>query len=250
MVLFTHYYWSFPLIFIFIKNQLNIQSAKQEEKSLIQQKLVELQQKALASNLNPHFIFNSLNSIQHFINSHHPVEANEYLSKFSRLMRMQLNMADKSLITLHEEISRIEFYLSLEQMRFGEKLTWQIHIDPAIDVYTFEIPNMIIQPFIENAIWHGIMPSSIPGNILLNMRLLTDKRLEISVTDNGVGYGQNKSLHHPEHESKGVNLITERLILLDSKATNLLVFEKNNPGTKVIITLTSKMYRNKTPIMA
>ena len=231
------------LLFVFIRRQLNTIRIKQEEKSATQQKLVELQQKALASNLNPHFIFNSLNSIQHFINSHNSAEANDYLSKFSRLMRMQLNMADKSFITLHEEISRLEFYLSLEQMRFGEKLTWQIIVDPNIDPYRLEIPNMIIQPFIENAIWHGIMPSDIPGNILLNIQLLAAKKLEITVTDNGVGYGQNKSSIEPGHESKGVKLITDRLILLDPHASKLLVFANNFPGTRVSIELTPKMYR-------
>jgi len=231
------------LLFVFIRRQLNTMRIKQEEKSATQQKLVELQQKALASNLNPHFIFNSLNSIQHFINSHNPAEANDYLSKFSRLMRMQLNMADKSFITLHEEISRLEFYLSLEQMRFGEKLTWQIVVDPNIDPYRLEIPNMIIQPFIENAIWHGIMPSAVLGNIQLSIQLLPAKKLEIIVADNGVGYGQNKSTSEPGHESKGVKLITDRLSLLDPDASKLLVFENNFPGTKVIIQLTQKMYR-------
>lgn len=231
------------LLFVFIRRQLSSMRIKQEEKSATQQKLVELQQKALASNLNPHFIFNSLNSIQHFINSHNPAEANDYLSKFSRLMRMQLNMADKSFITLHEEITRLEFYLSLEQMRFGEKLTWQITIDPKIDPYRLEIPNMIIQPFIENAIWHGIMPSAEPGNIHLNIQLLPGKKLEITVIDNGVGYGQHKSTIAPSHESKGVKLITDRLNLLDPDASNLLVFENNHPGTKVTIQLTQKMYR-------
>ena len=234
---------AFLLVFIFIKKQLNKIRIKQEEKSATQQKLIELQQKALASNLNPHFIFNSLNSIQHFINSHNSAEANDYLSKFSRLMRMQLNMADKSFITLHEEISRLEFYLSLEQMRFGEKLTWQINVDPAIDPYMLEIPNMIIQPFIENAIWHGIMPSSVPGHILLNLEISSNQTLLITVTDNGVGYGQNKTTTDPKHESKGVKLITDRLTLLDPNASNLLVFENAFPGTKVTISLTAKMYR-------
>ncbi len=128
-------------------------------------------------------------------------------------------------------------------MRFGDKLTWQITIDPNIDPYRLEIPNMIIQPFIENAIWHGIMPSAVPGNILLNIQLLPAKKLEITVTDNGVGYGQNKSAAEPGHESKGVKLITDRLTLLDQEASKLLVFENNQPGTKVTILLTHKMYR-------
>lgn len=234
-------------LFYFIRKQLQLAQEKQNEKKRIESKLVELQQKALAGNLNPHFVFNSLNSIQNFINSHQPAEANEYLAKFSRLMRMHLNAVEKSFIPLQEEIHRLEYYLSLEQMRFGNKLSWKIEVDPALDIHSVAIPNMIIQPFVENAIWHGIMPSDQPGNVILSVSLLPTQNLQIIISDNGIGLEHAMKFKKEGHESKGVQLIKERLHLLDSNAKNYLTFENRVPGTKVIITLTPEMYRKSGP---
>ena len=224
---------------------------KQQDKIKTQQKIVELQQKALASNLNPHFVFNSLNAIQHFINSKSQEAANEYLAKFARLMRMQLNMAEKNSIVLHEEIQRLEYYLSLEQIRFEDKMQWSIVTDPSIDVYSYEIPNMIIQPFVENSIWHGIMPASGIGVITLTIKPTNDEGLAITIADDGVGLNYKSKPGDPLHESKGIRLIRERLFLLDPKSENVLWFENLTPGTRVHITLTSKMIRktaNQVPV--
>ena len=125
---FIAYFYSLSLL----KDNYRKLRLKQEEKTKTQRKLVELQQKALASNLNPHFVFNSLNAIQHFINSKSPGEANEYLAKFARLMRMHLNMAEKNSILLFEEIQRLEYYLNLEQMRFGDKMEWTVSLIPKL----------------------------------------------------------------------------------------------------------------------
>ncbi len=207
---------------------------------------MKLQQKALASNLNPHFVFNSLNAIQHFINSKSSAEANEYLAKFARLMRMHLNMAEKSSILLHEEIQRLEYYLSLEQLRFDDKMEWSIKIHPDLDAYHLEIPNMIIQPFVENAIWHGIMPSSQKGFIALSIDPTARGGLEITITDNGVGFEHQPKRGNTDHESKGTRLIRERLLLLDASVPDVIRFEHLSPGTRVYITLSPKMIRKKT----
>lgn len=234
---------SLGILIFFIRKQLQLAQKKQNEKKRIESKLVELQQKALAGNLNPHFVFNSLNSIQNFINSHQPAEANEYLAKFSRLMRMHLNAVEKSFIPLQEEIHRLEYYLSLEEMRFGNKLSWKIEVDPALDIQSVAIPNMMIQPFVENAIWHGIMPSDQPGQVALLIHKLPDQTLKIIISDNGIGMANVLKYKKEGHESKGVKLISDRLHLLDSKAKNYLTFENLNPGTRVVITLTPEMYR-------
>ncbi|MDQ3049970.1 MAG: histidine kinase, partial [Bacteroidota bacterium] len=233
------------LIFLIVKNQVRTFKKRQHEKITTQQKIVEFQQKALASNLNPHFVFNSLNAIQHFINSKSPAEANEYLAKFARLMRMHLNMAEKNSILLHEEIQRLEYYLSLEQMRFDDKMEWVIEVDPELDTYHLEIPNMIIQPFVENAIWHGIMPSTSKGKITLSIKKISNGHLQIIITDNGVGFNHQANNDRPGHESKGTRLIKERLLLLDSSVEEVVHFTHLNPGTRVIITLTAKMHRDK-----
>jgi len=231
------------LVYLIVKRQTLIFKRKQDEKLKTEQKIVELQQKALASNLNPHFVFNSLNAIQHFINSNNPDEANNYLAKFSRLMRMHLNMAEKSAIQLHEEILRLEFYLSLEQMRFEDKMSWSLLIDPGLDTLHLEIPNMIIQPFVENAIWHGLMPANRKGIISLVIKATKEGGVAITITDNGVGLHYQHKPVNTQHESKGTRLIRERLVLLDPKLTDAIRFEELSPGTRVHITLSAKMCR-------
>lgn len=237
------------MLFLFIRYQQRVLHRKQEAKVLIQKKIVDLQQKALASNLNPHFVFNSLNAIQHFINSKNPAEANEYLAKFARLMRMHLNMAEMSTILLHDELHRLEYYLNLEQMRFDDKMQYAINLDPSLDPYHLEIPNMIIQPFVENAIWHGIMPSDSNGFISLDIKPGTNESIEVIITDNGVGFENQTKIIKAEHESKGTRLIRERLLLLDPSDSEFIRFEHLSPGTRVCITLTSKMYRKTTEEM-
>ncbi len=244
-------WWFYSMVFVtalllvlfFFRRQIKIMRLKQEAENSIQQKIVELQQKALASNLNPHFIFNSLNSIQHFINTNNKFDANDYLAKFSRLMRMHLNMADKGYISLQEEISRLGFYLSLEQMRFGEKMKWDIKTGNNVDIWQVEIPNMIIQPFVENAIWHGIMPADRPGEVLININMTETGSLEILVADNGVGLNNASSRNDKNHQSKGVKLIADRLMLLNGGAADCLQFTDNNPGTLVRMILTPGMFR-------
>jgi ligand-binding sensor domain-containing protein len=219
--------------------QVNRLKIKQAEKSELQRKMVELQQKALASNLNPHFIFNSLNAIQHFINSRSAAEANDYLARFARLMRMHLNTAEKNSISLHEEIQRLEFYLGLEQMRFGDRMNWSLEVDKNLDIMQIEIPNMIIQPFLENAIWHGIMPSTRRGEIKLEFKSY-ENGLKIIVTDNGVGFNYH-SHQAKNHESKGIKLIRQRLELLDPHAPDVIKFEHLEYGTRVTILITETM---------
>ncbi|MBL7913936.1 MAG: histidine kinase [Bacteroidia bacterium] len=239
------------IVFFFIKKQISLAEKKQLEKNRIEQKLVELQQKALAGNLNPHFVFNSLNSIQHFINSHQPEEANDYLAKFSRLMRMHLNAADKSFIPVQEEINRLEYYLSLEQMRFGDKLQWKINLDRENGLTEIEIPNMIIQPFVENAIWHGIMPSEKNGQVILNFRKMADGTVVIEIIDNGVGVELPLKEKKNGHQSKGMKLIQERLQLLDPSSNAFFTIENASPGTRIRLQLTPKMYRlasNSSPL--
>ncbi len=219
---------------------------KQEEEIQIKQKIVELQQKALASNLNPHFVFNSLNAIQHFINCKSAPEANIYLAKFSRLMRMHLNMAEDDTIILQSEIQRLEFYLSLEQLRFDKKLKWEIIIDPLLNPAILEIPNMVIQPFIENSIWHGIMPATYAGYVSLRITAGPDDSIIIVITDNGVGVHYKRKAGITSHNSRGTRLIHERLRLLDPANDNRLTYEELNPGTRVTVVLSSKMYRKTT----
>src|SRR5438876_862392 len=117
--------------------------------------------------MDPHFIFNVINSIQHFINAGDKESANLYLADFARLIRMSSGFSGKSHVLLEEEIAYLQLYLSFEKLRFGENLTYEIIVNPAIDIHEASIAVMMIQPFLENAIWHGILPMNAKGNVCL-----------------------------------------------------------------------------------
>lgn len=157
--------------------------------------VAETELKALLSQMNPHFIFNSLNSISDYISKHDTEKANHYLIKFSNLMRMTLESSEKNGISLEDELKLIETYLQIEAMRLGHKFTYEIKVDPAIDPANTLIPPLILQPFIENSIWHGISKKTGNGKISLEIKQDNDSII-YSVEDDGVGrrntIGENK----------------------------------------------------------
>ena len=137
--------------------------------------------------MDPHFIFNVINSIQYFIQKGDKEIANNYLSDFAKLIRLCSGFSGKSKVLLEEEIAYLHLYLLFENLRFGESLTYEININPNIDIHSTHIEVMMIQPFLENAIWHGIMPLKSNGYILTEIDKHSDNLLKIRVTDNGVG---------------------------------------------------------------
>lgn len=210
-------------------------------------KLLELEAKALRAQMNPHFIFNCLNSIKALIQENENEKSVVYLTTFSKLIRTLFNNAAKREISLHDEIETSKLYLQLEGMRFGEKLSYTVVIDDSLDLKSIDVPALIIQPFIENAIWHGIVPTEKGGTV----RLIVIKKngtVEIMIEDDGVGRvasQQNKSVSGPTHQSKGVNLTQSRLELdnlLRQRKAKLEIIDKMDEngmakGTIVIITL-------------
>lgn len=249
------------------------------ERNTFKNQISELKQKSLASMMNPHFVFNSLNSIQSFYNYKENEAANEYLAKFSGLIRMNLDFADKTFINLSKELERLESYLLLEKMRFDDKLNYKIWVSDDIDPQKTDIPNMVIQPFVENAIWHGILKSQKKGFVSINIfhsempveikkdykiqyhaslnkepnELSTDNLycLKIEITDNGIGY--NEALKHKQsnHVSRGVSVTKERLSILHhySGSTDLVKISDRSEmpgsetGTLVEIFLTPNIYK-------
>ena len=166
--------------------------------------------KALRAQMNPHFVFNSLNSIQHFIITNKSADAGKYLNKFARLMRVILNNSEKSLITIREELEYLQLYLELEEMRFEGKFTWKMDISEDIDIDYFEIPAMLLQPYVENAILHGLMPKNGGGKLEIIMRL-EKNTIICSVIDNGIGREKAKEMrqlsNRKEHTSLGMKII-------------------------------------------
>ena len=142
---------------------------------------------ALRMQMNPHFIFNALNSVQHFILQGNVVEANKYLAKFSRLQREILHSSDQQFITLEKEIEILTWYLELEQYRFGESFSWQINKSEEIDPEELKMPPMVLQPFVENAIWHGLMPRQTDRALTIYFDLFSEDILQVTLRDNGIG---------------------------------------------------------------
>lgn len=201
----------------------------------------ELQNSVLRLQMNPHFIFNSMNSISSYILRKDIDTANDYLSRFARLMRAILNLASKPLIPIVDEIDLLEQYIQAESMRLEQKFTWEIQVDEVLDPDETLIPTMILQPFVENAIWHGLSPKKSPGHIKIGFSS-QDKLLVCTVEDNGVGRTYiNTHPTNSEHASKAVEITQQRLELLGKNADLNIVDVYDNKGlpggTRVIIQL-------------
>ena len=237
------------LLFTLVRFRIQSVRRKEKIKSRHEKQLLELEAKALRAQMNPHFIFNCLNSIKSLIQQHEEEKSVMYLTTFSKLIRTLFNNADKKEISLYDEIETCKYYLQLEAMRFDMKFSYSVNIDRDIDLKSVFVPALIIQPFIENAIWHGIVPRNTGGNILVNVRR-NNGVIEIIVEDDGIGRSaalQNKSSGGLVHESKGVNLTQTRLELdnlLKQRQLRLEMVDKKNDtgiatGTVAIIILTA-----------
>lgn len=239
------------IIYLGFKLKSKNDNTKRITKQLVfKNRLRELEQQSLNASMNRHFIFNSLNSIQYFINSSDKKSANRYLSSFAKLIRKNLDSstADNFIVSLNEEIERISLYLVLEKMRFGEKFDYFVNVDSDVDVEMTMVPSMLLQPFVENSIIHGVLPleSPLKGKIEVNVKVELDS-LVFEVVDNGVGIESSLKLKDSfdgDHESKGMMITENRIELLRQvDGENLMIigpFQINDSegkplGTKVII---------------
>ncbi|MCD6069249.1 MAG: signal transduction histidine kinase, LytS [Bacteroidetes bacterium] len=197
-----------------------------------QQKRIELEQKALRSQMNPHFIFNCLNSIQRmFIEGNYDL-ANEYMGDFGSLLRTILENSGKPSISLKDELDTLKLYLDLEIMRMGGTISYTFDIDPDLDLQNNFVPPLIIQPFVENAIWHGILPKGEKGRIEINLKKHSARLLHCTITDDGIGIEQSKKQKRSGiHTSKGMKITEERLGLLNAVSAA----ELPSGGTKITL---------------
>jgi tetratricopeptide (TPR) repeat protein len=173
--------------------------------------------KSLRSQMNPHFIFNALNSVNQFIAQNDERTANKFLSEFSRLMRLVMENSQEDFIPLLKEQEIISLYLKLEHYRFRDKFDYDLKIDETINPETFEIPPMLLQPYIENAVWHGLRYKESKGHLLLHMRKNADG-LEVEITDDGIGRkrsGELKTANQKRQTSTGLKNIEERLTIIN-----------------------------------
>ena len=185
-----------------------------------QQKLANnlLALKSMRSQMNPHFIFNALNSVNSFIAVNDERNANRYLSEFSVLMRSVLENSDEDFIPFAKEIELLELYVKLEHNRFQEKFDYEISVDKSIDLDEYAIPPMLLQPYIENAIWHGLRYKEEKGTLVIKIEQRDDERLAVTISDDGVGRKRSQALktkNQLKRKSKGMSTIKKRIGILN-----------------------------------
>lgn len=201
--------------------------------------------KSLRSQMNPHFIFNALNSVNSFIANNDERTANRYLTDFSTLMRSVLENSEQDFIPLENEIELLNLYLKLEHTRFDDKFDFEFNIDDNVIINDFQIPPMLLQPYVENAVWHGLRYKQEKGLLQVNMEQPSSDTLKITITDNGIGRKHSKSLkstNQLKQKSKGMQNIKQRVAILNEMYPNKVdVFISNlfddESGTKVVLSL-------------
>jgi ligand-binding sensor domain-containing protein/sensor histidine kinase YesM len=216
-----------------------------KKNSEIKEKMTELRIQALRVKMNPHFIFNTINSIQYFLTANEKEMALSYLAKFARLMRLTLEFSDKTIISIAEELESLRLYLDLEKLRFENKFDYNIEVDPAISTPTVMIPNLLIQPYVENAVKHGIQNNTDKGMIKVKLKKVKNE-ISYTIEDNGIGI--KKSLERnrvADHQKKshGMMITYDRIKLLnhdriengDLEVTDLSDSDTEKTGTKVTI---------------
>ncbi|MCF6349200.1 MAG: tetratricopeptide repeat protein [Flavobacteriaceae bacterium] len=176
-------------------------------------KVAETELKALRSQMNPHFIFNSLNSISDYMSKHDLDTANDYLVKFSKLTRAILENSEKKWVTLKEDLELMELYIQIETLRLKNKFSYDINVDKAIDIENTLVPSLILQPFIENSIWHGIAGKESKGHIQIEVKK-ENEMMVFSVEDDGVGRKKTSRIN-PENTSMGIKITKSRLDIIN-----------------------------------
>ncbi len=248
-------WWFIASVFILILAlviwvvQWRINSIRKHEqlRSKHEKELLELEARALRAQMNPHFIFNCLNSIKSLIQQKNDDHAVRYLTTFSKLIRIIFQNSDQREISLYDEIETCKLYTQLEGMRYGKRINYHFNIDDSLDLKSVRVPALIVQPFIENAIWHGIMPRSGEGTVNVSVKEC-DHSICCIIDDDGIGRElsmQNKFLSStPDHQSKGIHLTQSRLDLdntLNTRNASIKITDKKDDqgkpaGTTVLLT--------------
>jgi LytS/YehU family sensor histidine kinase len=211
-----------------------------------QQKMTEVEMQALRAQMNPHFIFNCLNSINRYIVKSDQTTASLYLTKFAKLIRLILDNSNSKNVTLTNELEALKLYIEMEALRFDKKFTYEVKVENKLGSDTVELPPLIIQPYVENAIWHGLLHKESNGHLSVRVSMNGDSMLECTIEDNGVGRDKAKELRSKSATSRkslGMQLTENRLSLLNKHAelnASVEIIDLKNghgeaAGTKVIL---------------
>lgn len=245
-------FWQHPLFYVilslFITGMVFLLILWRKNRDIkrreVEHQLVLLEQKALQSMMNPHFIFNTLASVQNYLLQSKPHEAGLYLSRFARLIRQNIYAINSSMIKLEEEVDRLKNYLDLERLRMGNKFDYQIDFEEGIEEFELMLPSMIIQPFVENSIWHGIAALEDHGLIRIIFAMHSEQTLKITIEDNGIGIMQARvsGFNKENHLNIGMATTMKRLEIIGKRKNveaSVNTFELSpgspNPGTRVVL---------------
>lgn len=230
----------------FISYKRNRDAAQKQNETATMLRIKDTELKALRLQMNPHFIDNALQSIQHFMKEHKAEEAEEYLVKFSSLMRSMLINSERDEIPLSKELETLEWYMQLENLRMNYPFTYKFYLDESVDTENTTVPPNILQPFVENAIKHGLLPKAAPGNITVYVTK-KENELHVMVEDDGVGRDNNGHFRQTaffKRESLGIKITEERLHILNrlrnvNAAFKIVDLTENNiaSGTRVELSL-------------
>jgi LytS/YehU family sensor histidine kinase len=222
-------------------------AAYTQYKNVKQQKFANnlLALKSLRSQMNPHFIFNALNSVNSFIAVNDERAANKYLTDFSLLMRSVLENSEEDFIPLEKEIELLQLYVKLEHFRFKDKFDYKFSVDETINLNEFVIPPMLLQPYVENAVWHGLRYKEEKGLLEIDFKKIDAKTVKIIIQDDGIGRTKSKEFkteNQKKQKSKGMGNTQKRIAILNEMykdkvdVTVANVFE-NSEGTRVELIL-------------
>ena len=235
------------LIWWLIRNRVQIAVKKERERHELQNRWLEQESRVLSAQMDPHFIFNSLNTIQQFVVAGENDKAQSYLSKFARLLRTMIESNNEGSITLKEEIDLCRRYLEIESIRFNSVFDFEIICDPNLDTSKVQIPHFLIQPILENAIWHGLLPKDGDKKITMRISAVSGKVLSWEIDDNGVGRNFRKSERDVRQKKRSLALtfIAQRLEMMSrlrSAKFEMEIVDKragdgSSAGTSVRITM-------------
>jgi ligand-binding sensor domain-containing protein len=254
----TIWFYSVLFLLIFIagylayKKRISDIRKEETEKNKLKERITQIEMTALRAQMNPHFIFNCLNSINRFILVSNMDAASEYLTKFSRLIRMILDASREDFVSLDRELEALKLYIGMEAMRFQDSFQWQIHVDKDIATDNIMLPPLMLQPYVENAIWHGLMQAPSDWGVkYLDIRVCKELQgIIIEIEDNGIGREKAQKLKSKTgdgHKSYGISLTEERIRLMEKiqgVKTDIVIEdlfdEQHHPkGTKVSIIINS-----------
>ena len=235
------------LIYAFYKYRVGLIRKESKIKSEFEKRIARVEMSALRAQMNPHFIFNCLNSIENYIIKNDTVKASEYLNNFGRLVRLILNNSRSNYVNLKDELEALELYIKMEQMRLRNSFEYEIEIEESLTLENYEIPPMLIQPFVENSIWHGLINRDGNGKVKLNISNGQNVICCI-IEDNGIGReaaGKINASKKVKRKSMGMSITSERIEIINKlynienkiKIIDLYNDKNEATGTKVIINI-------------